>query len=96
MSFTVETAPEVLDAVHSLSPALQDFFSQVVSILEETPYRFHELIQRAIDGQGDVFYQYYDGVIPLVFIYRVYPPQDEWSPGQPGLVWIRKAQPPLW
>jgi len=35
------------------------------------------VIQKAIDGEGRVFYQYYDGLIPLVFIYRVYPPEDE-------------------
>jgi len=96
VSFTVDPSPQVLGAVNSCSSAQQDFFEQVRSILSETPYHFRDVIQKNIDSAGRVFYQYYDGVIPLVFTYRVYPPEEDWIPGHPGYVPITKAEKPWW
>lgn len=94
MTFVVESDPEVLRTVSALSPVLQDFFKQqVVSILRETPYEFREIIQAGYDDLGRLYHRYYDGIIPLVFQYRVYPPVTEWVDGQPGYVWIMSAIP---
>ena len=66
------------------------------SILAENPYHFRVLIQKNVDGRGRTFYQYYDGVIPLVFSYRIYPPEEEWVPGQAGFVAITRADNAWW
>ncbi len=54
------------------------------------------MIQRNVDARGRVFYQYYDGIIPLVFTYRVYPPEEDWEEGAPGYVPITNAEVPWW
>ncbi len=96
MSFTVAPSPEVLRAVSSCSPAQQEFFKQVCSILSENPYHFRDVIQKNTDGDGRVFYQYYDGVIPLVFTYRVYPSEEDDVGGHTGYVPITRAEKPWW
>lgn len=96
MSFVVDPSPRVRLAISRCSPAQQEFFKQVCEILAENPYAFRDVIQKNIDGAGRVFYQYYDGVIPLVFTYRVYPPESDWAPGKPGYVPITDAQQPWW
>lgn len=96
MSFKVDPSPQVLLAVNSCSSAQQEFFKQVRSILSENPFHFRDVIQKNIDGDGRVFYQYYDGVIPLVFTYRVYPSEEDWIPGHTGYVPITKAEKPWW
>jgi hypothetical protein len=96
VSFTVEPMPDVLQAVSNCSPSQRDFFDQVMSILSQTPYEFREVIQRHVGADGRVFYTYYDGVIPLVFTYRVYPPKEEWAEGQPRYVPITRAERPWW
>jgi hypothetical protein len=94
--FVVEVTPQVIDALSKRSPAQRDFFSQVRSILRENPYRFRDIIQRNVGGDGRIFYQYYDGIIELVFLYRVYPPEEDWREGQPGFVLITRAVEPSW
>lgn len=97
MSFTVDPSPQVLRAVSTCSQAQRDFFKdQVLPILSEDPYHFRDVIQKNVDGDGRVFYQYYDGLIPLVFTYRVYPPEEDWHPNNPGYVPIVKAELPWW
>jgi hypothetical protein len=96
VSFAVDLSPQVIDALSRCSPAQQDFFRHVRSILQENPYRFRDVIQRNVSGDGRVFYQYYDGIIPLVFLYRVFPPEENWDEGQPGYVFIRRAHTPSW
>ncbi len=96
MSFKVEQDLRVVQTVSRLSKPIQDFYLQVLSILEENPYRFRELIHRNIAADGRVFYQYFDGIIPLVFLYRVIPPAEEWSEGDPGFVYIFEATPAWW
>jgi hypothetical protein len=54
------------------------------------------VIQQSIDGRGRVFYQYYDGIVPLVFTYRVYPPEEHWTEGSPGYVRLQHAGTPWW
>jgi hypothetical protein len=68
----------------------------VRAILAEDPYRFRDLIQKNIAGDGRVFYQYYDGVIPLVFTYRVFPAEADWAVGHAGYVSIVRAEKPWW
>ena len=97
MSFVIDPAPEVLQAVSRCSSAVQWFYrTQVVSILAENPYVFREVIQRHVRGDGREFYTYYDGIVPLVFTYRVYPPRDDWQEGAPGYVRIARAEVPWW
>jgi len=97
LSFTVDPSPLVRRAVSACTPSQQDFFwQQVCAILAENPYRFGDVIQRNVDGRGRVFYQYYDGIIPLVFTYRVYPPEEDWPDGAPGYVPITNAEAPWW
>jgi hypothetical protein len=96
MSFKVDPDPQVLQAVSRLSATLQDFYTQVLSILEENPYRFRDLIHKNTSGDGRVFYQYFDGIIPLVFLYRVIPPEHDWTEGDPGFVYIFEATPAWW
>ena len=97
MSFTVDPSPRVRRAVSTCTPAQQDFFwHQVCAILAESPYEFRDVIQRNVDGKGRVFYQYYDGIIPLVFTYRVYPPEEDWREGAAGYVSVTNAEAPWW
>ena len=96
MRFVVDPSPRVLQEISRCTKAQQDFFSQVVSILEQTPYEFHSITQKNIDSKGRDFYQYYDGIMPLVFLYRVYPRQDFWPPDIEGYVRITKAEAPWW
>jgi hypothetical protein len=97
MSFVVEVAPEVRRAVDALSPSISAFFQeQVRPILSESPYGYRDLIQTAHDSRGRRFYQYYDGIVPLVFLFRVYPDEDRWAPGERGFVYVFKAEDPWW
>lgn len=97
MSFTVEPSPAVLDAISACTSTQPDFFwRQICAIFAENPYRFRDVIQRNVDARGRVFYQYYDGIVPLVFTYRVYPPEEEWREGAPGFVPITNAEDPWW
>ena len=86
----------MLRAVSTLTPAQQDFFRQVCEILAENPYHFRDVIQSNVDARGRVFYQYYDGIIPLVFTYRVYPPAKDWQEAAAGYVSITGAEAPWW
>ncbi len=92
----MDPKPQVLHAVSLCSVSQQDFFKQVVSIISESPYEFRDVIQKHIAGDGRAFYTYYDGIIPLVFTYRVYPSEEDWTEGQPGYVPITKAEEPWW
>ena len=97
MSFTVQPDPRVRLAVSRLTRPQRAFFEQVLAILKENPYRFRDLVQRCVWADGRVFYQYYDGVIPLVFLYRVFPPEEsDWEPGEPGFVYIFDSERPWW
>lgn len=72
--FIVDPSAQVLEALARLKPAERRWFTEIRSILAENPYRFRDIIQQNIDARGRIFYQYYDGVLPLVLLYRVYPP----------------------
>jgi hypothetical protein len=98
VSFTVEPLPEVLQVVdETCTPPQKTFFDeQILSILREYPYEFLDVIQEHISGDGRSFYTYYDGIVPLVFTYRVFPPKDDWTPGAAGYVPIIKADQPWW
>ncbi len=92
----MDPSPQVLRALSSCTAAQRDFFEQVRSILEENPYRFRDIIHKDVDGRGRIFYQYYNGVIPLVFTYRVYPAEEDWKSDDPGYVSITRAERPWW
>jgi hypothetical protein len=95
VSFEVDPAPEVLQTVRRVcSRPQQLFFHQVLSILSETPYRYRDCVHKNIYGDGRVFYQYYDGIIPLAFLYTVIPAEEDWQPGDDGHVAITLAEPP--
>lgn len=96
MSFTVELSPAVLDALSTLPQPLRDFVPEIRGILSSSPYKFHALIYKNFDAQGRVFYQSFDGIIPLVFLYRVYPPEEEWHEGEPGYVYVARAERAWW
>jgi hypothetical protein len=51
-------------------------------------------VHKNIYGDGRVFYQYYDGIIPLAFLYTVIPAEEDWQPGDDGHVAITLAEPP--
>jgi hypothetical protein len=97
VGFVVDPSPTVLQAVSRLSPTIQRFFrQQVLAILSEDPYRFRDVILRHIAADGRAFYTYYDGIVPLVFVYRVYPGEQEWERGAPGYGAITGAEQPWW
>ena len=90
MSFVVIPAHSVTFAVSVLHSATQGFYPQIISILEENPYpspRFAPIEARR-DRRGRTYYQYFDGIVPLVFQYRVY--THDLDP-QMGMVWIARA-----
>ena len=93
MSFAVVPDHQVSLAVSSLSLALQDFYNQqIVPRLREQPYPVagDPLIESRIATDGSMYYQYHDGIVPLVFQYFVQPlPED---PGT-GVVYIARALP---
>jgi hypothetical protein len=64
----------------------------VFSILAQDPFpspRFGDIIAFR-DSAGRQFFEFYDGILPLVLRYRVYRPDIE---GQSGMVWISAAIP---
>ena len=47
-------------------------------------------ITEAESQQGRRYYQYLDGIVPVILQYRVFDPDNDW---QPRLVWIARALP---
>jgi hypothetical protein len=91
VKYKVVPAPAVTLAVSFLSDSLQWFFkNQIIPILEDDPYPspMFPLIEERTGDDGRAFYQYFDGIVPLVFQYRVYRSDVDW---QPGLVWLAYA-----
>ena len=84
---------EDLAVTHSLSlysDRVRRDYETVKAILSETPRgnpRF-SAITEGVTPRGQTFYQYLDGVLPVILQYRVFEPD---VPGQRGLVWIASA-----
>lgn len=94
MSFVVYLAHQVEQAVSELAPPLQWHFTQIVEILIEDPFphpKFYPIKEFWLVG-GPNFYEYFDGIVPLVFQYRVYTSDVE---GVRGMVYISKAIAPV-
>jgi hypothetical protein len=96
VGFRVDQDPRIAEALSRCTPAQRDFFRQVLEILAESPYRFRDLIHRNVWADGRAFYQYYDGIIPLVFLYRVYPREEDFDESVRGYVYIFDAVVAWW
>jgi len=92
VNFVVLPAHQVTLTVSRYSTALQDHFKRIIHLLEEDPYPSRPFgdIEAFRDSRGRDFYQFFDGIIPVVFQYRVYTP-DVYL--YKGLVWVSLAIP---
>ncbi len=91
MKFRTIPDPGVTLAVSFLTPAQQQFYrQQILPALEDDPFPVDRssLIESRIDDDGRVFYQYYDGIVPLVFQYRVFLADVD---SQPRFIWVAVA-----
>ena len=92
MSFVVVQAQQVNLAVSDLSDAMRYQFRQIVSLLASNPYPSDDFspIEARTGTDGREYYQYFDGIVPLVLQYRVYA-HDAVS--NEGMVWLARAIP---
>ncbi len=92
MKFRIVPDQDVLDAISLLSPALQSWYStQVAPILEDDPHPYigFPLIKEYLAPDGRPFYEYYDGVLPLILQYRVF--ESDAPDERPGMIWLAAA-----
>ena len=93
MSFHVVPDPQVSLAISSLSGNLQDFYkTQILPPLARNPYPSPDnpLIEIRTAKDGSPYYQYYDGIVPLVIQYFIRPLPDD---PDAGVVFLFRALP---
>ena len=92
MSFVVVSDLPVLQVVSTYSEPLRYHFQQICTLLAENPYPSRKFapIRETTDANGRTFYQYFDGIIPVLFHYRVFETAPE---SKQGLVYISKGIP---
>jgi hypothetical protein len=92
VSYVVVTAPRVSLTVSRYSASHQAHFRAIVRILADNPYPSPDFapIEERTSREGRRYFQYFDGIVPLVLQYRVYEPDVD---GQSGVVWLSRAIP---
>lgn len=90
MKYLVLEDPSVALILSLFSEAVRRDYSTVKSILQDTPRqnRLFSAITEHTSPGGLRYYQYLDGLLPVILQYRVFDADNDW---QRGLVWIARA-----